>query len=164
MVADFSNIIIFPLLLLNSGIVCFSEAAIVVWENASSVLCYFRNGKLWVKNTSTENQEFLFGKAARLPVAQVICLSHATVFVYLLVGGGMCVREWGLQVRTRRQQKRQQMCLLASSSVVWPNSTERWSRSPWNSGNRLHQPPLSQFQLLLFNACCTAHQKSQRSW
>lgn len=41
MVADVSNIIILPLLLLNSGLVCLSEIAIVIWENASSVLCYF---------------------------------------------------------------------------------------------------------------------------
>lgn len=72
------------MLFLNSGLVCLSEVAIVVWENTSSVLSYFGNWKPWVKNISTENQEFLFGKAAKLPVTQVLCLSHATVLLYLL--------------------------------------------------------------------------------
>lgn len=32
------------------------------------------------------------------------------------------------------------MHLLASSSVVFPKSMERWSVSPQNSGSSLHQP------------------------
>lgn len=41
--AGISNIITLPLLLLNSHIVCLSEGVVVVWEKASSVLCYFGN-------------------------------------------------------------------------------------------------------------------------
>lgn len=155
--ADISDIIILPLLLLNSHIVCLSEGVVVVWEKTSSVLCYFGNWKLWGKNISTENQEFLFGKAAQLPVAQAICLSHAPGLMHLLGGEG--IKLISKHKKATKQVINASSCILLCCLSQLYKEVECFTKNLWKE-----PAPASQFQLLLFNVCCTAHQKSQRAW
>lgn len=155
--ADISGMIILSELLLKSHIVCLREGVVIVWEKASSVLCYFGNWKLWGKNISTGNQEFLFGKVAQSPVAQAICLSHASELMHLLGGEGIKL--------TSKHKKAPKQVINASSYILLCCLSKLCREVESFTTKLCKQPaPASQFRLLLFHACCSAHQKSQRAW